>query len=63
MDRREIKISRWITIVSAVFCAEDKIKDQWVERLAAAKNMPQDERTKVANEYLRAIATEIIDNS
>ena len=62
MDRREIKISRWMTIASAVFRAEDSIKDKWMERLASAKGLSGKGRTRLAEEYLRAIAVEIVDN-
>ena len=50
-------------IAAAVFKAEDEISDIWFPRLRAAKkDMPSDERRQLAEDYLRAIATEIIEN-
>lgn len=60
MTYRKELIERWKTIASAVFKAENNIIDKWKPRLLAAK---EEETHKVADEYLEAIATEIIDNS
>lgn len=55
-------ISHWMDIASAIFYAEDKIKDEWFPRLHEAKKLPPDEKPKLVDEYLRAIAIEILSN-
>ena len=63
MADRETMILHWMNIAAAVFRAEDEISDVWFPRLRAAKkDMPSDERRQLADDYLRAIATEIIEN-
>lgn len=49
-------------IVRAVFRAEDEISKEWFPKLRKAKELPGDERRQLADDYLRAIATEIIEN-
>ena len=50
-------------IAAAVFKAEDAISKDWFPKLRAAKkDMPSDERRQLADDYLRAIATEILEN-
>ena len=62
MSRKE-QIEHWMDIARAVFRAEDEISDVWFPRLRAAKkDMPSDERRQLAEDYLRAIATEILEN-
>lgn len=62
MNKEEI-ISHWMLIASTIFRAEDEIKDVWFPKLRAAKTLPPDEKQKLADDYLRAIATEIITHS
>lgn len=59
MNRDEL-IAHWKEIAMAVFVAESKIIDEWAQRLRNAK-VNGDE--SVADEYLEAIANEIIGNS
>lgn len=57
-------IEHWMDIANAVFRAEDEISDVWFPKLRAAKkDIPSDERRQLADNYLRAIATEIVENS
>lgn len=60
MNNRAELIERWKTIASVVFKAEDEIKAEWFPRLIHAK---KENAAEVADAYLEAIATEIIDNS
>jgi hypothetical protein len=60
---REEMIEHWASIASAVFKAEDAIKDEWQPKLQAAKNASSVTKEQVADAYLRAIATEIVDNT
>jgi len=60
MTYRKELIERWKTIASAVFKAEDEIKAEWFPRL---KQATKENAAEVADAYLEAIATEIIDNS
>lgn len=63
MLTKEEQIEHWMDIAAAVFRAEDEILKVWFPRLRAAKkDMPSDERRQLADNYLRAIATEIIEN-
>ena len=62
MTNREELIDRWADIAAAVFKAEDEISDDWFPKLRAAKDLPGDERRQLAEDYLRAIATEIIES-
>ena len=59
MNRDEL-ISHWKDIAMAVFVAESKIIDEWAPRLRNAKKNGDE---SVADEYLEAIAKEIIGNS
>ena len=59
MNRDEL-ISRWKDIAMAVYVAESKIIDDWAPRLRNAKEKGDE---NIADEYLEAIATEIIGNS
>lgn len=57
-------IEHWAGIAAAVFRAEDAISDVWFPKLSAAKiDMPSDERRQLADDYLRAIATEIVEHA
>ncbi len=49
-------------IAAAVFKAEDEISKEWFPKLRKAKDLPSDERRQLADDYLRAIATDIIEN-
>ena len=60
---KEQMIEHWMDIARAVFRAEDEISKDWFPRLRAAKkDMPSDKRRQLADDYLRAIATEILEN-
>lgn len=64
MLTKEEQIEHWADIAAAVFRAEDAISKDWFPKLRAAKkDMPGDERRQLADDYLRAIATEIIEHS
>lgn len=56
-------IEHWANLAAAVFKAEDAIKDEWLPKLQATKNASDIEKQQVADAYLIAIATEIIDNT
>ena len=60
---RQQAIDHWKAIIPAVFRAEDKLQGQWRARLSAAKEMPSDERTRLAEEYVTALATEIVSQT
>lgn len=62
MEDRETMILHWMDIAAAVFKAEDEISDEWFPKLRATKDATKEEKAKIADEYLRAIATEILDN-
>lgn len=59
---KEQMIIHLCDIVRAVFRAEDEISKEWFPKLRKAKELPGDERRQLADDYLRAIATEIIEN-
>jgi len=60
---RQQAIDRWKDVIRSVFAAEDKLSAQWHERLSATKEMPPEERRKLADEYLTAIANEILSKT
>ena len=59
MNRDEL-ITNWKEIAKAVFIAESKIIDKWKPRL---RNVKENGDENIADEYLEAIAREIINNS
>ena len=58
-------IEHWADIIRTVFEAEGNIKnrDAWVQRLREARNLPDDQRLKVYDEYVMALATEIVSKT
>lgn len=56
-------IDRWALIASTVFAAEDAIYVEWLPKLRAMKEAPKEERDKIADEYCRAIAIEILSHA
>lgn len=62
MTRQEA-INRWKDIAETVFWAEEAIAKEWDERLHAAPSMNREEQQKFAQEYLTAIATEIVSRT
>lgn len=60
MGMNEEKIAHLMAVVEAVFRAEENISAEWLPKLRAAKNMPEEERNKVADDYLRAMAVELL---
>ena len=62
MTRQEA-IERWKFIANRVFWAEEAISEEWDERLHAAPSMTHEEQQQFAQEYLTAIATEIVSKT
>lgn len=62
MDAKE-RVEHWKFIVRAVFAAEDSIKDKWKDILKATKNMSDEDKHKVADEYVTAVAKEILSKT
>jgi hypothetical protein len=60
---RDEMIEHWANIAAAVFKAEDAIKDEWFPKLQASKNSSDIVKQQLADAFLRAIATEILDNT
>ena len=60
---REEMIEHWANLAAAVFKAEDAISDEWKPKLQATKNASAIVKQQIADAYLRAIATEILDNT
>lgn len=58
---REEALDRWETIVRVVFRAEDKIADDWHDRLTEATKLSKEVQSVVAEEYCEAVAKEIVD--
>lgn len=59
MTRQEA-IERWKDIAKTVFMAEEAISKEWNERLHAALSMTNEEQQQFIDEYMTAIATEIV---
>ena len=62
MTREEL-IEHWMLLAKTVFLAESNISDEWKQKLQAAKGKTSLEIEQAADDYLRAIATEILDNT
>lgn len=62
MTKEEL-IEHWMLLAKTVFVAEDNISDEWKPKLEASKNSSKIVKEQIANAYLRAIATEILDNA
>ena len=62
MTRQEA-IERWKELASTVFWAEEAISKDWDERLHAAPSMTREEQQQFADEYMTAIATEIVSRT
>ena len=68
---REIEAHRndmvwhWMNIINAVFSAEASLPelDKWNELLEKAKTAEPDERKRICEGYVRAIAEEILTNA
>lgn len=60
---KEELINHWTLIVRAVITAEDAISEEWIPKLKAAKGGKNGEIEKVAHEYCRAIAIEILSHA
>ena len=54
-------IERWTIITRVVFRAEDKIADDWHDRLTEATKQSKEVQSVVAEEYCEAVAHEIVD--
>lgn len=62
-QKREALIEHWMWLAKAVFAAEDVVQvGEWKEKLKKENldGMSAEERELLAQEYLRAIATEIV---
>jgi len=62
MTRQEA-INRWKDIAETVFWAEEAIAKEWNDRLHAAPSMNREEQQQFADEYMTAIATEIVSKT
>lgn len=62
MTRQEA-IERWKDIAKTVFFAEEAISKEWNERLHAALSMTNEEQQQFIDEYMTAIATEIVSKT
>lgn len=60
---KEEMIEHWADIASAVFKAEHNIIAEWTPKLQAARGKTDLEVQQTVDAYLRAIATEILDNT
>ena len=56
-------IRRWKNIAETVFWAEEAIAQEWNERLHAAPSLHHEEQQHFADEYMTAIATEIVSKT
>ena len=60
---REEAIERWSHIANTVFWAEERISEEWHERLKAAPGMTKEEQHLLADQYCKAIAMEIVSKT
>jgi hypothetical protein len=57
---REQAIKRWADIAETIFWAEERIAQEWHEKLKEAPNLPKDKQHELAKAYCRAIAVEVV---
>ena len=55
----EERIVRLMSAVAKVFSAEESLSEEWMPKLQAANDLPDEERLQVADNYLRAVAIEL----
>lgn len=60
---REEAIERWQDVVQAVFCAEERISNEWYDKFKDTPSLPKEEQHKLAMDYCKAIAVEIVSNT
>ena len=56
-------LKHWKVLINTVFRAEDAIKNKWLPILQATKNASQEDKEKIADDYVTAIATEILSHT
>lgn len=59
---KEQMIAHWIPIVNAVLVAENNLPDEEREKLKAARGTGSSKEQWAIEAYMRAIATEIVEN-
>lgn len=57
---REEAVERWAYIAHCVFTAEERIAQEWHERMQAGPSLPKEEQTKLIDEYCEAVAREVV---
>ena len=62
MTRQEA-IEQWKSIAKAVFFAEEAMSKEWNERLHDTPSRTHEEQQQFADEYMTAIATEIVSKT
>ena len=62
MTRQEA-IERWKDIVSTVFWAEEAVAKEWDVKLREAPGMTKEQQHQLADQYCKAIATEIVSKT
>ena len=60
---RQQASEHWKPIIKAVFVAEESISDAWQQKLKEAANLPPDEQIRFLDEYLAAVAEEILSKT
>lgn len=60
---REEAINRWTEIANTVFLAEERIANEWHERLKAAPNLPKEKQHELVQDYCRAIAEKVVSKT
>lgn len=65
MATRNEYIENWADIIRTVFAAEGNLKnrDAWVQRLRYARNLPEEDKQRVCDDYVMALATEIVSRT
>ena len=56
----EVKIANLMGVASKVLFAMEAIGGEWTPKVQAAMDLPYEERLQVLNNYLRAIAIEML---
>jgi len=60
---REEAIEGLKPIIRYVFTADGKIRDEWQPKFKEVENLSPDEKIRLVDDYVTAVAAEIVDKS
>lgn len=61
MNDREKEILGWMSVIVVVLSAQNAVANEWEPILKNATEQTKEEQLEVVDQYVRAIATRIVD--